>query len=393
MVTTLDLEEIPVPEYDTTEPQQEPGPVCGTESCVELFNSKELRAVKTENKRLLERITDLQRSLGVCKRVAAGLHKEPSVLAQPVLHPVRRRVAEADSRKTTTRYLLYGYLAAYWACMSGHRPSVFTNMKEDEVVASEKKLTDQGVLIRVADHKTTVRFGEANLAVTRAEFDWIRRLLAIKRTMRSRNRSVLFTLGKHPFKNVNRYLQMAWDEMGLKGEINFTLIRTALADGVNMLYRDLEGESISQFGHYLSRRRSLTGRCSLFDDGAVCPACPKTNGTTIVTMDANFGLVRKQSAGTSVAEPLHGNSMFVNDADVEEYHHILIAPNQLRPAYPMYIISELVKRYQSKNIHLHFIYNIACVLSSHMHKNGEGVPQGISLVVPAFHVYGHKLQC
>ncbi|XP_030582078.1 putative uncharacterized protein DDB_G0287113 [Archocentrus centrarchus] len=50
-----------------------------------------MRALKTENKRLLERIGDLQRSLGVCKRVAAGLRKGPSVLAQPVLHPVRRR--------------------------------------------------------------------------------------------------------------------------------------------------------------------------------------------------------------------------------------------------------------------------------------------------------------
>ncbi|XP_030582077.1 uncharacterized protein LOC115778162 [Archocentrus centrarchus] len=152
---------------------------------------------------------------------------------------------EADSRQTTTRYLLYGYLTAYWACMSGHKPSVFINMKEDEVVASEKKLTDQGVLIRVADHKTTVRFGEANLAVTRAEFDWIRRLLAIKRTVRSRNRYVLFTLGKHPFKNVNRYLQMAWDKMGLKGEINFTLIRTALADGAKSLLPEEQRRKVS----------------------------------------------------------------------------------------------------------------------------------------------------
>jgi len=39
----------------------------------------------------------------------------------------------------------------------------------------------------------------------------------------------------------------------------------------------------------------------------------------IVTLDANFGLVRKQSSGTSAVEPLHGTRMFVNENDVEEY--------------------------------------------------------------------------
>ncbi|XP_030597438.1 uncharacterized protein LOC115788522 isoform X2 [Archocentrus centrarchus] len=99
---------------------------------------------------------------------------------------------------------------------------------------------------------------------------------------------------------------------------------------VNMLYRALVGESISQFHHYISRRRSLAGLRSLFDDGAVCPACPKTDGTMIVTMDANFGLVRKRSSGTSAAEPLHGNSMFVKDADVEEY--LSSHPDSSKPA-------------------------------------------------------------
>ncbi len=39
----------------------------------------------------------------------------------------------------------------------------------------------------------------------------------------------------------------------------------------------------------------------------------------IVTLDANFDLVRKQSSGTSAVEPLHGTRMFVDEKDVEEY--------------------------------------------------------------------------
>ncbi|XP_023192885.1 uncharacterized protein LOC111609322 isoform X1 [Xiphophorus maculatus] len=209
---------------------------------------------------------------------------------------------------------------------------------------------------------------------------------------------------------------------------------------VNMLYRALVGESISQFRHYHFRRRSLVGLCDQFDDGTVCPACIKTDGTVIVALDANFGLVRKKSSGSSITEPLQGNRMFVRDEDVEEYvgsnpdncqptencskfkagnalrsqnqqkklditavfgascrHEVpLILLNMThgeRLAYPKYVITELMKKYKEKNINLHVIYDIACVLSRHFRKTGEGIPKGLSLAVPAFHVYGHKLQC
>ncbi|MEQ2297459.1 hypothetical protein AMECASPLE_034830, partial [Ameca splendens] len=98
---------------------------------------------------------------------------------------------------------------------------------------------------------------------------------------------------------------------------------------VNMLYRALVGESISQFRHYHSRRRSLAGLCDLFDDGTACPACPKADGTMIVTMDANFGHVRKRSSGRSVTELLNGNSMFVRDEDLKEY--LLSHPDCSKP--------------------------------------------------------------
>lgn len=38
-----------------------------------------------------------------------------------------------------------------------------------------------------------------------------------------------------------------------------------------------------------------------------------------------------------------------------------------RRADPTYVISELVKRYQDKNIKLNFIYDTVCVPSSHIH--------------------------
>ncbi|KAK2869371.1 hypothetical protein Q7C36_001242 [Tachysurus vachellii] len=88
---------------------------------------------------------------------------------------------------------------------------------------------------------------------------------------------------------------------------------------VNTLHRALVGESIAHFRHHHFRQRSLVDVCSQFDDGTTCPACPKADGDMIVTLDANFGLVRKQSSGTSAVEPLHGTRMFVDEKDVEDY--------------------------------------------------------------------------
>ncbi|MEQ2173111.1 hypothetical protein GOODEAATRI_028473, partial [Goodea atripinnis] len=95
-------------------------------------------------------------------------------------------------------------------------------------------LTLLSPLWQVADHKTTLQFREASLVLTRAEFSWIKQLHNIKEKLDSSNPYVLFTLGQQPFKNINRYLRMAWRKMDLKGDINFTLIRTALADCVSI---------------------------------------------------------------------------------------------------------------------------------------------------------------
>ncbi|CAM4721750.1 unnamed protein product [Leuciscus chuanchicus] len=209
---------------------------------------------------------------------------------------------------------------------------------------------------------------------------------------------------------------------------------------VNALYRALVGESISHFRHHHFRQRSLVDICPQFDDGTTCPACPKVDGDMIVTLDANFGLVRKQSSGTSLVEPLHGTRMFVAKNNVQEY--LLSHPDNSKPhedcsnskagnmlrsqkkekkldvtgvfgascrheiplmfvnmsqgerlAYPLYVIDELLQRCTKKNIHLRVVYDIACVVASHLNKSGEGKPPNISLAVPAFHIYGHKLPC
>ncbi|XP_041835362.1 uncharacterized protein LOC121636137 [Melanotaenia boesemani] len=127
------------------------------------------------------------------------------------------------------RFLLYGYLTAYWSCLYGHRPGVYANLTDGEVLEAEKLGGEDGFLLYVKEHKTVKTFGEAQMFLTTEEFGWIQRWMAIKASVKEKNSFVLFTKGRGPSKNLNTYLRLAWREMGLQGEINFTLLRTAIA--------------------------------------------------------------------------------------------------------------------------------------------------------------------
>ncbi|KAA0722931.1 hypothetical protein E1301_Tti013641 [Triplophysa tibetana] len=43
-----------------------------------------------------------------------------------------------------------------------------------------------------------------------------------------------------------------------------------------------------------------------------------------------------------------------------------------RLAYPLYVINELLRRCQNKNIHLRVVYDIACLVASHLHSSAFG---------------------
>lgn len=60
-------------------------------------------------------------------------------------------MVEANTKITAERYFLYGYMTAYRTCTSGHRPSVFLYMTEQDIALKEKDLTDKAVLICVSE--------------------------------------------------------------------------------------------------------------------------------------------------------------------------------------------------------------------------------------------------
>ncbi|PWA19182.1 hypothetical protein CCH79_00019708 [Gambusia affinis] len=137
---------------------------------------------------------------------------------------------ETDCSATRSLYLLYGFLAAYWACLSGLQPRVFTTLTDADVSEAEKEMTEEGILISVAEQQAPPRSGEAALALTCREFSWMERLVAIKAQRGGTSKYTLFTTGTKNFRKIKRYVKLAWAEMGLSGKINVTLIRTIMAD-------------------------------------------------------------------------------------------------------------------------------------------------------------------
>ncbi|KAF7198708.1 uncharacterized protein [Nothobranchius furzeri] len=138
---------------------------------------------------------------------------------------------EKEPRDQKLRYRLFGYFAALIASIHGHRTGIISNMKVKEVMdaRNEYKPGGPGFIINIAEHKTSRFFGYAQVFLKQDEFEWMERWLAVRRTLKPEGNLVFFGATPRPNKNLVRYLQMAWEEMGLAGKPTFTDLRTAVA--------------------------------------------------------------------------------------------------------------------------------------------------------------------
>ncbi|GAA6095452.1 uncharacterized protein LOC123985223, partial [Tachysurus ichikawai] len=152
---------------------------------------------------------------------------------------------------------------------------------------------------------------------------------------------------------------------------------------VNTLYRALVGESISHFRHHHFRQRRLVDVCPQLDDGTTCPACPKDVEDYLLS-HLDSSKPHEDCSNFKAGNVLRSQQQ----AKKRDVTGVFGASS-----YPLYFIDALLQRCEDKNIHLRVVYDIACVVASHLQKSGEGIPHNISLAVPAFHVYGHKLPC
>ncbi|XP_019857881.1 PREDICTED: uncharacterized protein LOC109586148 [Amphimedon queenslandica] len=198
-------------------------------------------------------------------------------------------------------------------------------------------------------------------------------------------------------------------------------------------------DAFEEYRYMKEQLRHLTFLNAQFDEGNVCPACPKAEGNVIISMDALFGLPRKKSSGKSHSEPLSGNRFFCSQNEVDLYVaqnsqtiieandcSSFMAGNPMRSAsrfhaldetgvlgcacrheiplmflnlkhgerlvYPSFIIEKILHHYPS-DVHVTMMYDVACTLQKFLMKKWEVYDSRLSLAIPVFHAYGHKTEC
>lgn len=88
-------------------------------------------------------------------------------------------------------------------------------------------------VLQVVEHKTNKAFGSAQIFLHPSEFKWLEKWLELRKRLRPRTNLVFFCGSKSHAKNLVKYLQLAWSEMGLPGRPTFIDIRSAVATHVS----------------------------------------------------------------------------------------------------------------------------------------------------------------
>ncbi|KAK6187290.1 hypothetical protein SNE40_005353 [Patella caerulea] len=204
------------------------------------------------------------------------------------------------------------------------------------------------------------------------------------------------------------------------------------------MYRCLVGDCLIE---YMYHRSCLKTRASVCNHtiGKECPICQ--NSPTLVSMDANFGLVHKLSSGSSLGLNTRHSGPFFKwqtrfKGFVEDYSvnpkslecSNFQAGNLLRSkvknskldvtgvfgsickheiplqflnmskgeslAYSAFLVEEFVKdRSHVEPKPLTVTYDIACSLAKYLQRHNPGVMEKLQLAVPVFHSFGHNMSC
>ncbi|KAL3859476.1 hypothetical protein ACJMK2_009696 [Sinanodonta woodiana] len=208
---------------------------------------------------------------------------------------------------------------------------------------------------------------------------------------------------------------------------------------VNNVYKILMKECLIQYRNFQHKLRHPKHLCEDLGTGTQCPACFQ-NPKKIVSFDADFQLVRKLASGYTTSKPKHEGNFFLDQMEVDKFidnYSSGVTKNEVecnefqagnalrskvknkkldvtavfgstcrhefpylffnlkhgeRIGYSVFLLEKIVA--ENKNVDIHVMYDIACLLESHLKKNQRmDLLDAVKLSIPAFHCYGHKMAC
>ncbi|XP_073695497.1 uncharacterized protein [Garra rufa] len=140
-------------------------------------------------------------------------------------------------------------MSAYLAALYGHRGGVFQNMLIKEVEEAKDSESEHIFLINIMSHKTNQVFGPAQIALTREEYGWMERFLAIRKRLPGGKTAkyFFFTSTTNICKKLITYFREAWKSMGLPGNPSFTDIRSSIASHAKFTHSEDGRMKIAKF--------------------------------------------------------------------------------------------------------------------------------------------------
>ncbi|XP_066934117.1 uncharacterized protein [Clytia hemisphaerica] len=234
----------------------------------------------------------------------------------------------------------------------------------------------------------------------------------------------------------------------MEGKISFNSFCEGLAwkTGVinsnlkKYLNRMTQTDCIDQFRNFRRQLVNLKSMCKGYSGLEECASCPKENGSVFYSLDANFGLVLKTSSSKSKRLASRSEDLFIPDEEISNYmdsyddsiktkecsnfqagsnlrskrktnklsvtgifgascrHEFpkvfLNMRHGERLGYAVFILDRFLKETVDRNLDVHVVYDIACVLKSHLKKNKLSEKfKDFKFAIPVFHSYGHKGDC
>ncbi|XP_068674926.1 uncharacterized protein [Montipora foliosa] len=85
------------------------------------------------------------------------------------------------------------------------------------------------------------------------------------------------------------------------------------------LYSILNSGCFEEYRYFKYKLRYLNSFVPELYNGAECPLCPKENGILIESIDACFGLARKKAKGGNTISSRHGDLLFSDQDDVDNF--------------------------------------------------------------------------
>ncbi|KAK0145289.1 hypothetical protein N1851_015832 [Merluccius polli] len=197
---------------------------------VELFHRSTSKITGVQMGQIQQTIKALQSDILRDVRTCWSAGDGKPLLREGQSKKIPKLLSKSTGRKMPPRWtltLVQGYLTGYLAILTGHRPVVFQFFEEEGGPGGEHE--GERYVVWVGEHETQRSFGHAQVALFEEEYGWLRRLMDISNCLHNDSPYLIHRHDGQQHSKLSRLLLGAWVDAGMKGSINFNMVRSSVS--------------------------------------------------------------------------------------------------------------------------------------------------------------------